>query len=153
MNITLRPVYCCIIGSVLFFTDTTAFFLVECPLLYLLLAWYFVAFSHNVGHNTQLFLAFLFVLESFIYYDTLGMPLLLLILATLSAHYAKVFLHQARLQAIGLYGLCLIAQVVGFEVLIRGAYCYTIGKIIANILMIIGFSLILHMQGSQGSRL
>lgn len=141
---------------ILFILDICFFSLCEQPYLYSLPIMYILLLCIPHTLLSLIITGFFCSIESHLYYGYFGIPLVYLLPITYFTIKTNNFLYTSAWYPCILLFCCFIIQYLGIEQIIFGFKsdlgCTNI-KIIANILIIISFSLIYTSQGKQGNRL
>lgn len=144
MNNNSRLANFFIIPLILCILDTSLFFLFDYESIYLLCGWSVITIYYKYTWATILYLGTLLTLESFIFYGILGLPLLYFIPIIGIIGITRTALYQNKIYPLVLTLTCILCQTIGIEWYILGIPLnpiYTIGKIIATIIMTYIFSL------------
>jgi len=146
----------CIILPLLFLCDISIFALVEHAYAHTVLALFIVQLFAPIDSMRIFFAAFVLALESFIFYGQAGLTLIYLAPIGWLALMLRNMLYGSRLYPVLLYAACLSIQVIGIEWYLLGIPMdpwYTTAEFIANIVVLLGLSLIYTAQGKQGNRM
>lgn len=140
----LNDAYFYLLIIVLFFIDICCLTFFEKPIIYTLLCIYAFAVFQSVGKRKLSTLVALLLLESFVFYGKFGLELLYLIPFTLMSRRARNTLYLLSIQPHIFLICCLLCQSLIIEQYLLHfdiSFSYTILKIIANIIVMIGISL------------
>ena len=127
-----------------FLLDISLFSFFGYPYSHLVLCYYSIRILQSPPGISVYFMALLLSLESFFYYGQFGMPLIYLIPISLVGRRLNTFISLRYTCLIFMLISCLISQILleFYSMAISYSYPYTIGKICANILLIVIISLI-----------
>lgn len=139
----------------LFFFDMSIFTFFEHPYVQCVLALYVMQLFQSFNFVRLTCTALVLAIESFIFYDYVGAPLLYMIPITWASMALQTLLYKSRLYPFFLYIICLGLNILIIEWLLAGIDWqteYTTTKIIANIGVIWCLSLIFPAQGKLSNR-
>ncbi len=140
----LNDAYFYLLIIVLFFIDICSLTFFEKPIIYTLLCLYAFAVFQSIGKRKLSTLVALLLLESFVFHGKFGLELLYLIPFAFMSMRARNMLYTLSIQPYILLICCLLCQTLIIEYYLLHfdiSFSYTISKIIANIIVMIGISL------------
>ncbi len=149
---SLRVWHFLIIPLLFFCIDSSFFFLFDHETTYLICSWIIItSFKPRAWYHT-LMLLLLISLESFLFYGIFGLPLLYMLPALLLTSISRRMLYITKLYPPLIATTCILLQILAIELGLLGlplSPWYTMGKIIATIIVINLFSLTQNFTGQN----